>query len=498
MPEQAPIQQTSATGDKFYETTDTAGKVTQHAGVAPFAESELVNTITEQNNAGVVSGTDTNRDIRGEELDSYMKDLQVKGASLTGGFTSDADKNEIEAAREAARLATQGMVEGAQESRRTVLPSEVVRAGSRGGFESTQMAGAAATRATDPKTGEAFVGAGGQLDETRQDLDRAVIAAKRAQQQAMAQAAAAAKTAIRTRRSDDYKVAKDLYDVSNQAAQYADEVERDQRDFDQRAKQFEATEKRAIAQDERMEAEAARQETEFIQRNEDRIAKAYATSLLDLDENSEVIFPEFEDIKTLAEENGVPVAVMTAAINERTDALNKIGKEKRAEQLNKDKFEETKAQNEIRNEMEQQRIGISAGHLALAQEKDTRISGVSGTLPDKFFASARNEVEGLKKGEEWGTVWNRLKQQFPDATDEQIDTALGGAWKEGTATGWAEEGAFEEFKEKQYKQEKPAEYERQAGIWRWLASEEADGLSNSQKKKQIMAAGFDPNDFMLY
>ena len=206
---------------------------------APVNQSEVVDTIVDSNKNIIVSGTDTARDERTNELNQFASDLQIAGATLKGGFSDVDTMNEIQAAREAAKRATQYLVEGAQEARRTTLPRDIVRAGERGGFESTQEAGIAALRPTDPATGEAFVGAGGELDETRQNLDRAVIAAKRAQQEAMDRAELAARKAIRSRRQDDYTVAKDMYTVAFDAKKYADEVERDKRNFDQKVEQFE-------------------------------------------------------------------------------------------------------------------------------------------------------------------------------------------------------------------------------------------------------------------
>lgn len=56
---------------------------------------------------------------------------------------------------------------------------------------------------------------------------------------------------------------------------------------------------------------------------------------------------------------------------------------------------------------------------------------------DKAIADGLNQ---LMKGENWGTVWNRIKSRFPEVPDILIDTGLG--------TQWRESGAFEKHKSK--------------------------------------------------
>jgi hypothetical protein len=394
-PTKIPTQQVTPTGEKFYETVNPVTKEkTTHSGVAPF--SELVDSIADQNKPNIVSGTDTARGERTTEVNNLLKDLKTRGATLTGGFGDVESKSEIEDAREAARKATQAMVEEAEYGRKVTLPREVLRAGERGGFESTQMAGIAALKPTAAREGEAFVGAGGQLDETRQTLDRAVVAAKRAQQEAMDRAAAAARQAIRTRRSDDYKIAKDLYDTQVEASRYADEVDRDKRDFDQKVKQFEAQEARAVSAEARAEEAAGREETRFIQENEDRFADASASALLELDKDFNVIMPTFDQIQKLAEENKVSTAILSAAINDRAEELRQVGREERADALNEARFEETKKQNALQNELAQRRIGISSAQLALSQKRLALEEGEEDVTIASTMKDTANEMIKLR------------------------------------------------------------------------------------------------------
>lgn len=59
-----------------------------------------------------------------------------------------------------------------------------------------------------------------------------------------------------------------------------------------------------------------------------------------------------------------------------------------------------------------------------------------------FEASIESGIAQLQKGESWGTVWNRIKQLYPDVPNELIDNLLGLQWREG--------GAYEDWKAKQY------------------------------------------------
>jgi hypothetical protein len=138
--------------------------------------------------------------------------------------------------------------------------------------------------------------------------------------------------------------------------------------------------------------------------------------------------------------------------------------------------------------------------------QQTRLAGGgSGTTSDsKFWTAAKDGLAQLQKGGSWGTVWNRLHSQYPDKSAEEIDTALGGGWDTNTNTGegWAQPGAFEEWKQKQYKISEPAKYEEMGAVWRWLSAPFSEGggsdLSDEEKAQGIMEYGFNPQDFGIY
>lgn len=63
-----------------------------------------------------------------------------------------------------------------------------------------------------------------------------------------------------------------------------------------------------------------------------------------------------------------------------------------------------------------------------------------GTSDSAFWTAINRGVNDLQQGIVWGEVFNRIKQQFPNVPNSQIDNALG--------TSFREPGAFEAFKAK--------------------------------------------------
>ena len=180
--------------------------------------------------APVSEGTDTNRDeynnnqaqladeIVGAEgnVESSSSALERLAGErdLINKFSSD-DLSAINDAGDVAGSQFDASIDQAREARKNTLATNIVRAGSRGGFESTQQAGIAAFQGTDPNTGEAFVGQGGQLDESRQLLDRNISLLKEQQRQAIAAAKAAQKEYIKTGKREDYQDSVDLVKLAN-------------------------------------------------------------------------------------------------------------------------------------------------------------------------------------------------------------------------------------------------------------------------------------------
>jgi hypothetical protein len=114
----------------------------------------------------------------------------------------------------------------------------------------------------------------------------------------------------------------------------------------------------------------------------------------------------------------------------------------------------------------------------------------AGGFPKGFWSAVKTANASLKKGEDWGTVWNRMNLQFPTVAPEQLDVALG--------TEWREEGAFEEFKQKQYKETAPRKFEQEAGIWKEIGTADFQSAPREQQIQYIQSQGFDPGDFNIY
>lgn len=78
-------------------------------------------------------------------------------------------------------------------------------------------------------------------------------------------------------------------------------------------------------------------------------------------------------------------------------------------------------------------------------------SGSSSESKDveEFYKVAEQEIENLRKGEPWESVFRRMRNRFPYASNDAIDIALGGSGGgvgEKDDTGWAKGGAYEDWK----------------------------------------------------
>jgi len=180
--------------------------------------------------AEVSDGTDSNWDQYNENKNNISgsiagaEDSQESSASVVDRMTqmyqnisgmTAAQDEQIKRAGERAGDAYNAQIEEARFAREQELPKDVVRAGQRGGFENTQMAGAAATQRTTPGEGEAFIGAGGILSESRQAMDRNISMIVDAQKQAIQAAEAAERKYIQSGKREDYNAAIDLVKLSN-------------------------------------------------------------------------------------------------------------------------------------------------------------------------------------------------------------------------------------------------------------------------------------------
>ncbi len=121
-----------------------------------------------------------------------------------------------------------------------------------------------------------------------------------------------------------------------------------------------------------------------------------------------------------------------------------------------------------------------------------------GGYPKGFWSAVRNSTGEFQKGVVWEVVFDRMKEQFPSVPDENLNKLLGGSWDAATGetTGWATPGAFEEWKSKQYKEDRPTEAEKKSDIWKEISAN--PDTPDDVIKQWIMGEGFNPEDFGYY
>ena len=123
------------------------------------------------------------------------------------------------------------------------------------------------------------------------------------------------------------------------------------------------------------------------------------------------------------------------------------------------------AKTEVQLDQAQQKIDVSIKkyNLSVAKANGLGDNNVDsdvdkGKYSKEFIAATKAGTTALQKGEPWGTVWNRVKMQYPNMSNEDIDTSLGGGGEGNEAWGWAKPGAYEEWKGKQYKDDEDIKY----------------------------------------
>lgn len=70
----------------------------------------------------------------------------------------------------------------------------------------------------------------------------------------------------------------------------------------------------------------------------------------------------------------------------------------------------------------------------------------STTETNKYYTEIDKQKKALREGADWGETWNRIKSQFPNVSDAQIDADLG---KISEGIDWSKEGAFEKWEAKE-------------------------------------------------
>ena len=86
-------------------------------------------------------------------------------------------------------------------------------------------------------------------------------------------------------------------------------------------------------------------------------------------------------------------------------------------------------------------LQMSDGSMKVQTQGLGATGGDAGGATSSAFRTALEDGrDDLEAGHNWGTVWDRIRSQFPDVSNEQIDSGLGTEFREG--------GAYERFVEK--------------------------------------------------
>lgn len=141
------------------------------------------------------------------DLDTVRESIRV---------LSEGDLASIKQAGVAAGLEYDPLIAEAREQKRLGMPKAIIGGGERGGFMSTQFAGAAALAPTE---GGNFIGAGGELQNIQGVYDRNISMLQAKKQAAIAAAEGAHRTAIRTGKQQDFDNLKSAIDVARKASE---------------------------------------------------------------------------------------------------------------------------------------------------------------------------------------------------------------------------------------------------------------------------------------
>mgnify|MGYP001596594480 CR=1 FL=1 len=181
----------------------------------------------------------------GDDLIKMEEDILAQttfGASDAGQKAETALQNSLSkftaglSANELAQIESEARVAGAEfaplisqaiEEKRRQLPKSVIAAGERGGFLSTQFAGAAAV---EPIVGDTFAGIGGQLANIEDAYNKAISDLKVRQLQSMETARIAARKAVRTGRKEDLDLARKIFDDAKSDFSAGQKLTRDKAD----------------------------------------------------------------------------------------------------------------------------------------------------------------------------------------------------------------------------------------------------------------------------
>ena len=121
-----------------------------------------------------------------------------------------------------------------------------------------------------------------------------------------------------------------------------------------------------------------------------------------------------------------------------TRALNQFDKERTYDVEELDRLTK-RAEADILARREELKFEFEKEKFRYTEEKKITTEKVSKATKREadFWSAISAGLNELQQGENWGNVWNKIHQRFPEIPNETIDSALG--------TSWREYGAFQEF-----------------------------------------------------
>jgi hypothetical protein len=361
-----------------------------------------------------------------------LENLKQINASL--GFLTAEEEAAIAAQAEREGLKYDTLIAQAIEQKRQGVSSGTIRAGQRGGFESTQMAGAAALA---PTVGGTFIGQGGELEKVKSAYDLNISNLETQKQQAIAAAKAALRDAKLTGKTDSYNRAVKLYELAEKSHNDA---------IDYAAKKVEALKA------------AQNLSTETVKTNLDNLSYAAKAGIKVPSNVSDALDQYFgagftKGYQSVAEQaakadTSEKQIELTKSI---VDILAKVpaGQEIQIGDATYTGFSSDNG-NKVFKEVDNSgnvtfltvdpegNVINSASGGKVSTTKSSGDGGGGGGLSTKFWSEVDAGKNELQQGEPWSNVWNRIKLQYPDVPDETIDQALGTSWREpGAYQTWA-------------------------------------------------------------
>ena len=423
--------------------TLTQAQILANSGYVPYTGAAGGNLgLTGNSSANISQGSDNIRnninttksdasnlysDITDTEASTTIDSLKASlGLQDVNGVLSDAEQQRIDQAGISAGREFDPIIADATESKRAGMPKSLIRGGEKGGLMSTQIAGAAAL---DQTVGNTWVGAGGELENIQSAYDKNITDLQAKKQQAITLAKQKAEEAIRTGRKSSNDQAVQLFSLAQEAnKQSLDLIAKREEILSNRTKNIQDKNKYNL--DFLNTLSKAGQPLSATQRTD--IDTIFGSGFADkyyMTINEEDAVKKATDIIDLLAK--VPIGKEIKIGDETYSGIKDDGET----QI----FSETDAQGNVTfltlNKKTGEVIGKASGGKVGKPQSSS--NGNGPTNDTKFWTEVDGARNELQQGEPWGNVWSRIKQQFPNKTDAEIDNALG--------TSWRETGAYQEW-----------------------------------------------------